>query len=94
MAYGLLYDFLYGQTIDSYKYFGAHFEKKGKENGVTFRLYAPGASDVSVIGEWNNWDVGKDKLQKIDDAGVWEIFIPNLSNYQSYKYHFRNAQGA
>lgn len=93
MAYGLLYDFLYGQTIDSYKYFGAHFEKKGKENGVTFRLYAPGASDVSVIGEWNNWDVGKDKLHKIDDAGVWEIFIPNLSNYQSYKYHFRNAQG-
>ena len=64
MAYGLLLDFLYGQTIDSYKFFGAHFEKKGRVKGVTFRLYAPGADDVSVIGEWNGWDVGKDKLIK------------------------------
>ena len=65
MAFGLLYDYLMGQCIDAYKYFGAHFEKRGDEYGVTFRLYAPCASDVSVIGEWNNWDVTKHKMNKI-----------------------------
>jgi len=89
MAYGILYDFLMGQTIEAYKYFGAHFD----DSGVTFRLYAPCADDVSVIGEWNNWDVGMHKMNKVDDSGVWEITIPGLCNYQSYKFHFKNARG-
>ena len=93
MAYGLLYDFLMGQTIDAYKYFGAHFFKEDGERKVVFRLYAPHADDVSVIGDWNNWDVTKHKLTKIDDSGVWEIVIPNLYNYQNYKYHFKNSKG-
>ena len=97
MAFGLLYDYLMGQSIDAYQYFGAHFteQKIDKKNvpGVVFRLYAPLADDVSVIGEWNFWDVGAHKMHKVDDAGVWEIFIPGLQNYQSYKFHFRNARG-
>ncbi len=93
MAYGFLYEFLMGQTIDAYQYFGAHFIKQGDEEGVIFRLYAPMADDVSVIGEFNNWDVGAHKMQKIDDSGTYEIFIPGLKNYQSYKFHFRNAKG-
>ena len=79
MAYGILYDFLMGQTIEAYKYFGAHFVKqevmqdiliplkkdptKSKKSkvkvmveGVVFRLYAPAADDVSVIGDFNNWN--------------------------------------
>ncbi len=93
MAYGLLHDYLTGQCIEAYKYFGAHFSEVDGQTVVTFRLFAPGAEDVSVIGDWNNWDVTKDKMQKIDEAGVWELSIPHLVNYQSYKYHFRNAKG-
>ena len=93
MAYGLLYDFLNGQCIEAHSYFGAHFSEKNGQTVVTFRLYAPMADDVSVIGEWNNWDVTRDKMKKIDDCGVWEIEIPNLHNYQCYKFHFKNAQG-
>ena len=93
MAYGLLYDFLNGQCIEAHNYFGAHFSNKKGQSVVTFRLYAPMADDVSVIGEWNNWDVTKDKMKKIDDSGVWEIEIPNLTNYQCYKFHFKNANG-
>ena len=93
MAYGLLYDFLNGQCIEAHNYFGAHFNERKGQTFVTFRLYAPMADDVSVIGEWNNWDVTKDKMRKIDDSGVWEIEIPNLTNYQCYKFHFKNAQG-
>ena len=93
MAYGLLYDFLNGQCIEAHSYFGAHFSEKNGQTVVTFRLYAPMADDVSVIGEWNGWDVTKDKMKKIDDSGVWEIEIPNLQNYQCYKFHFKNASG-
>lgn len=116
MAYGLLLDFLNGQTIEAYKYFGAHFIKMEVEDyidvplkknpskvkqvkhkklvdGVVFRLYAPMASDVSVIGDFNNWDPFVHKMNKIDDSGVWEIFIPQLHNYYSYKFHFKDASG-
>ena len=101
MAYGILYDYLMGQSINAYEYFGAHFieekTKVGRKNvitkGVVFRLYAPMASDVSVIGEWNNWDPSINKMNKIDDAGVFEVFVPNLTNYLSYKFHFKNANG-
>lgn len=93
MAYGILYDYLMGQCINGFKYFGAHFTKVKNKKGVMFRLYAPAASDVSVIGEWNDWDPRKDKLKKVDDAGVWELFIPGLKDYQSYKYHFKNING-
>ena len=93
MAFGLLYDYLNGQCIEAHNYFGAHFTEKDGQSFVTFRLYAPMADDVSVIGEWNNWDVTRDKMQKIDMAGVWEVTIPNLRNYQCYKFHFKNAEG-
>lgn len=116
MAYGLLYDYLNGQCIEGYKYFGAHFIKKEVEveidvplkkdpnrtkktkvkrqvEGVVFRLYAPLASDVSVIGDFNNWDPFANKMDKIDDSGVFETFIPNLHNYSFYKYHFKNCNG-
>lgn len=101
MAYGILHDFLTGQSIDAHKYFGAHFvtttkkvgRKKVVEKGVIFRLYAPLASDVSIIGEWNNWNPSINKMDRVDDAGVFELYIPNLLNYNSYKYHFRDCNG-
>ncbi|NCA95817.1 MAG: hypothetical protein EOM74_02430, partial [Methanomicrobia archaeon] len=82
MAYGLLHDFLVGNTTRAYEYFGAHFtevEINGrKDSGVIFRLYAPMAEDVSVIGSFNNWDIGAHKMNKVDLVGVWEVFIPGL----------------
>ncbi|MDY2728140.1 MAG: 1,4-alpha-glucan branching protein GlgB [Candidatus Onthovivens sp.] len=116
MAYGLLYDYLTGQCIEAYSYFGAHFVKREIEvevlvplkkdptktkkskvkkqiSGVVFRLYAPLASDVSVIGDFNNRDPTANKMAKIDDSGVFETFIPNLHNYNFYKYHFKDCNG-
>ena len=93
MAYGVVYDYLMGQSTKAYEYFGAHFVKEGDKEGVVFRLYAPLASDVSVIGDFNNWDIYSHKMNKIDDSGVYELFIPDLYNYQAYKFHFKNAKG-
>ena len=93
MAFGLLYDFLMGQTIEAYKYFGAHFVKQDGQEGVVFRVYAPLAKEISVIGEFNSWDPRNHRMNKIDESGVYEIFIPNVKNYQTYKYHILNALG-
>jgi len=102
-------EFLTGQSIHAYKYFGAHFTeientssqtqstKKNKKDstikGVMFRLYAPLANDVSIIGDWNDWQPGVHQMNKIDDRGIFELFVPGLENYQAYKYRFRNAKG-
>lgn len=93
MAFGLLYDFLMGQSIDSFRYFGAHFVKQDDKEGVMFRVYAPMAKEISVIGEFNGWNPCVHRMKKIDESGVYEIFIPQLKNYQSYKYHILNAAG-
>ena len=92
MSYGLLNDYLLGQTIDAYKYFGAHKEIRDGVEGYVFRLYAPMAKDVSVIGEFNNWNPVVNKMNLIDISGTWEIFIPGVKNYQTYKFHFLNAK--
>ena len=91
MAFGLLYDFLMGQTIEAYKYFGAHFVKQNNEEGVIFRVYAPMAKEIYVIGEFNGWDYGANKMNKIDESGVFEVFIKGVKNYQTYKFHILNA---
>ncbi|MCI6329776.1 MAG: alpha-amylase family glycosyl hydrolase, partial [Erysipelotrichaceae bacterium] len=92
MAYGLLNDYLLGQTIDAYKYFGVHKEIRDGVEGYVFRLYAPMAKDVSVIGEFNNWNPVVNKMNLIDISGTWEIFIPGVKDYQTYKFHFLNAK--
>ena len=88
-------EFLMGFTTSAHKYFGANFNpaKGKKKKSVTFRLYAPAASDVSVIGDFNGWDPNVHKMEKVDYRGIWEITIPELENYQNYKFRFRNAHG-
>ena len=87
MAYGLLYDFLMGQSIEAYKYFGAHHVKNGDKEGFVFRVYAPLAKEVSLIGEFNSWNPGTHRMNKVDVAGVYEVFVENIGNYSSYKFH-------
>ena len=79
MAFGLLAEYLNGQTIHAYEYFGAHFMNKDGVDGVVFRLYAPMAEDVSVTGEFNSWDATKNKMTKID-------ILINASSYTSFVY--------
>ena len=45
-------DFFMGRAFDAYTYFGAHPEG----SGISFRVYAPNAAGVEVIGEWNGWN--------------------------------------
>ncbi|MDD6301901.1 MAG: 1,4-alpha-glucan branching protein GlgB [Bacillales bacterium] len=93
MAFGLVYDFLYGQTIEAYKYFGCHHTKVDDVEGCVFRVYAPQARSIHLIGEFNSWNLTSLPMNKIDIAGVYELFVPNLKDYQTYKYRIETKDG-
>ena len=82
--------YLFGQGThyDIYKKLGAHKGKKGKESGYYFDVWAPHASSVAVIGEFNNWDETRNFMQRVEpeSQGVFETFIPEAKEGQLYKY--------
>mgnify|MGYP000875267845 FL=1 len=55
------------------------------EQGYLFRVYAPEAEKVSVMGEFNDWNRDADYMTR-DEQGIWEKFIPNIPEYAAYKY--------
>ncbi|WZU01355.1 hypothetical protein MGH68_18290 [Erysipelothrix sp. D19-032] len=56
---------------DAYRYFGAHLV----EGGVVFRVYAPSAAKVSLAGAFNGWNYYQDWMHRINDLGVYELFV-------------------
>ena len=69
---------------------GTHHGTGGGVEGTHFAVWAPNASRVSVIGEWNYWQPGADPLTLRDEAGVWEGFIPEARRGQTYKYRIES----
>ena len=82
-----LYLFHEGTNFHSYDYFGSHIVKKGKTLTVVFRVWAPNAHSVSVVGDFNNWDVNADKMQRLSsDPTVWEAVVEGVKPFDNYKY--------
>ena len=71
---------------------GAHLTEIDKKKGVMFCLWAPHAKSVSVIGDLNSWDGRHHPMQK-RLGGIWELFIPGLSEGDLYKYEIRTEKG-
>jgi len=62
---------------------GCHLSADGK--GAHFAVWAPNAASVSVIGEWNGWAAGAQKLKPRDDGcGVWQGFVSRAQRGQAY----------
>ncbi|SHJ38544.1 1,4-alpha-glucan branching protein GlgB [Pseudobutyrivibrio xylanivorans] len=89
--------YLFGQGThyDIYKKLGAHKGKKGKDNGFYFDVWAPHASKVAVIGEFNNWDETRNFMQRVEpeSQGVFEAFVPEAKEGQLYKYLIYTEDG-
>lgn len=87
----IIKDYHQGQCLEVYDLFGSHFNKDGS---VTFRVWAPEAIQVSVIGEFNDWDLKKHIMHRMDDDGsIWEITIQGLKEFQMYKYALMTKWG-
>ena len=81
-----LYLFCEGTHEQTYQWMGAHELEFDQVKGVHFVLWAPDATRVSVVGDFNYWDGRCHVMRKHPGAGVWEIFIPNISANSNYKY--------
>ena len=81
-----IYLFKQGNNCEAYRYFGAHIETRAGESGVVFRVWAPHAAAISVVGDFNSWKPGSHPMHKVDQDSVWELFIPGMKEYDVYKY--------
>ena len=88
-----LYLFGEGQHWEIYKKLGAHLITHQGVQGVSFAVWAPNASRVSVVGSFNNWDGRRHLMRPRGSSGIWEIFIPGLSEWDIYKYELLDKDG-
>ena len=78
-----------GINYAAYEYLGSHKCVINKVEGVRFCVWAPEAVRVSVVGDFNNWDGRIHQMSRIEDTGVFEIFIPGIDEGQLYKYEIK-----
>lgn len=81
-------DFYIGKSFDAYEFFGAH--KIG--NKILFRVYAPNAAKVSLVGEFNDWQ--EEEMEQQYQSGIYSITSENARVGMMYKYciHTRDGQ--
>ncbi len=89
-----LHLFAEGNHLDLYRQFGAHLRTVGEETGVYFAVWAPNAQRVSVVGDFNGWDGRVHPMRKLIGSGVWELFLPGVSEGAHYKFEIRTPSGA
>ena len=79
--------FLEGKEHSAYKFMGAHFITENRKRGVRFTTWAPRASKIYVIGDFNNWELKEEySMKKINERGIWSLFLPKLEEGIKYKF--------
>jgi 1,4-alpha-glucan branching enzyme len=87
-----IYLFREGTHGQLYTELGSHATADG--SGVHFAVWAPNASDVSVIGDWNGWNADSHRLApRSDHSGIWEGTVPGVQHGQAYKYRITSHVG-
>ncbi len=81
-----IYLFHQGTASKAYELLGAHPYLENNKKGYVFRLWAPNAKQVSLIGDFNQWDDTKNPMERVNSQGIWQAFVEGLSMYANYKY--------
>ncbi len=82
-------EFKNGTCTDAYRVLGAHEMTLNGVNGVNFAVWAPNALRVSVVGAWNRWDGRVNPMQKLDEYGIFTLFIPEVKAGDVYRYEIK-----
>lgn len=82
-----------GIGYDAYTFLGAHPMKINGVEGVRFAVWAPYAVRVSVVGDFNNWDGRVHQMTRIEDTGIFTIFVPEVGVGALYKYELKKKGG-
>ena len=84
------YLFHRGEYRQAYEYFGAHPNR----SSTIFRIWAPAAKSVAVVGDFNNWNAREeDYCQKITNEGIWEVEIKKVKKGTIYKFQIETSWG-
>lgn len=76
-----------------YHHFGNHWLQVEGQGGTYFSVWAPNATTVSVVGNFNDWNPTLHELHpRWDKSGIWEGFIPAVGKGEIYKYHIRDSK--
>lgn len=83
-----------GENYQSYRMLGSrpHISPQG-DQGYQFAVWAPRASQVRVVGDFNGWDPEADFLQAYGTTGIWQGFVPGAADWQRYKYAIQTRAG-
>lgn len=76
-----------------YDKLGAQLTEMDGVKGVAFALWAPNAVRVSVVGDFNNWDGRLYPMRSMGSSGVWEIFLPDVTEGAHYKFEIKTKSG-
>lgn len=75
-----------GIMYNAYEFMGSCVKTINKTKGVSFRVWAPNAIRVSVVGDFNNWNGKSHPMMKDEETGIFSLFIPGLDSGCKYKY--------
>ena len=81
-----------GTSTDAYQFMGCHRQTVDGQEGYVFRVWAPHAKSVRVLGRFNDWDKAAPVMERISPA-IWERFIPGVQTFDDYKYYIEKPDG-
>jgi 1,4-alpha-glucan branching enzyme len=94
LSEGDIQNYQWGTHYSLYEKFGSHQVEVSGVTGFYFAVWAPNATEVSVIGNFNNWKSGAHPLfVRLDNSGIWEGFIPHFKKGEIYKYKIKGYEG-
>lgn len=82
-----------GRLDKAYDKLGGHLIEVNGVKGASFAVWAPNASSVSVVGDFNHWDGRRHPMSNRNNSGIWDIFIPGVPALSSYKFELKDQQG-
>jgi 1,4-alpha-glucan branching enzyme len=88
-----LHLFSEGNHLKLYDVMGAQPRMLGEVGGTLFSVWAPNASQISVIGDFNFWDRRRHPMRSRGSSGVWELFVPGVGTGALYKFSVRTREG-
>ena len=85
--------FNFGTNYELYEHIGAHPGTYSNIQGTIFRVWAPSAVRVSVLGNFNSWDGRVNPMRNLGNSGIWELFLPGVEENEIYKFEIRTTRG-
>ena len=91
-----VYLFHKGENYKTYELLGCHRAEQDGQTGFLFRVWAPHAKGIRVVGDFNHWDyTAAPKMAQMENSSdLWECFIPGVQIYDAYKYYIEKQDGS